>query len=82
MMRSRNVTMKVLPVLATLAVAALAGCAYEGINHFYAGSPSSTYDVVTNPPRTNGIVTYDATRAPEPCDYGKSGDATAAMHAH
>jgi len=73
--------MKLLPVLA-LALAVLPGCVHNGMYHTYAGSPGSTYDVAANPPRANGTVTYDATSAPKPYDYGNSGEATAAMRAH
>jgi hypothetical protein len=71
--------MKVLPVVAALGFAALAGCAREGTNRSYAGSPGSTYDVTINPPRTTGTVSYDPTSAPAPYNYGNSG--TAAMSA-
>ena len=74
--------MRVLPIMATLALAVLAGCARDGMNRSYAGSPHSTYDVATNPPQANGTVTYDATNSPEPYDYGNSGDASVVMRAH
>jgi len=74
--------MRILPVLTMLAVAALAGCTRDGVNRSYAGSPDSTYDVATKPPRANGTVIYDATSAPKPYDYGNSGEATAAIRAH
>jgi len=65
-------------VLLILAGAGLAGCAHDGTDRAYAGSPGSTYDAAGNPPRAHGAATYDASAAIVPHDYGNGGDGAAA----
>jgi hypothetical protein len=65
--------MRIHTVLATLALACLGGCTHDAVgDRNYAGSPGSTYDAASNPPKALGAVTYDANSPIVPHDFGNS----------
>ena len=64
--------MKPVLVILLLATSALAGCA-SNAGPVYAGSQGSTYDAISNPARTKGVVSYDPNAHVAPRGFGSSG---------